>query len=323
MLIYDFICTGLYSLSNFIHKEESQMKKQKVKIRITSDYVPSPDAPTEVCISNHIKELRVVEKCSHSLNRFRRLKGNQYLDTETGEVREYQNHSTQKHFKRKLNKMFETLRQLINANFTSGINELHVILTYAEKMEDIDKVSKDFKRFWEKLHYHYPDLEFIRILEPQHTGTWHIHVLLKTNCYQKLEIPKQVVETLWGHGFVRVVKIRDNDNIGAYFSAHQKDVNAFDAESEEQTDRKCIIKGARLQFYPPNKRIYSYSKGIEKPKKIRTTFSEALQLVDVEHLVFSSSMEITVTDTETGSETIVNQIGRFQFNSKRTRKDEV
>ena len=192
-----------------------------------------------------------------------------------------------------------------------------------EKMEDIDKVSKDFKRFWEKLHYHYPDLEFIRILEPQHTGTWHIHVLLKTNCYQKLEIPKQVVETLWGHGFVRVVKIRDNDNIGAYFSAHQKDVNAFDAESEEQTDRKCIIKGARLQFYPPNKRIYSCSKGIEKPKKIRTTFSEALQLVDVEHLVFSSSMEITVTDTETGSETIVNQIGRFQFNSKRTRKDEV
>ena len=66
-------------------------------------------------------------------------------------------------------------------------------------MTDFDKASKDFKRFWEKLHYHYPDLEFIRIIEPQHTGSWHIHALLKSNNYENLSISHEQIEKLWGH----------------------------------------------------------------------------------------------------------------------------
>ena len=298
------------------------MDKKKIKTRSTQDYVPLPDAPTEVCITNHIMELRVMEKQSHVLRRFHRLKGNLYLDTETGEVKEYQQKTKYSNNVRQLNRMFEELRQLVNANFTGEINELHVTLTYAENMVDFDQASKDFKRFWTKMHYRYQDLEYIRILEPQHTGSWHIHVLLKTNQYQYLMISKQVLECLWGNGYVWVNKIRNNDNIGAYFTAHHKDINAFEKGGEERTCKKCIVKGARLQFYPPNKRIYSYSKGIMKPTKIKTTFSEAMQFVDMKDLVFSSSTEIVAVDTETWRESVVNQIARYQFNTKRNRKDE-
>ena len=138
-----------------------------------------------------------MDKSYNNLHYIKRINQNEYYDTRTGEVKEYQ-HKKQTHSRRNMNRSFERLRQLINANFTADINERHITLTYAEKMTDFDKASKDFKRFWEKLHYHYTNLEFIRIIEPQHTGSWHIHVLLKTKKYGNLSISFEEIETLWG-----------------------------------------------------------------------------------------------------------------------------
>lgn len=298
------------------------MKRFQVTAKNIKNYKPPDNTVTDVSISKHIVEMRVMQRRCCNLRTFKRLNKEEYVDLRTGEVKQYRHQQNKKNPIRNLNHAFDRLRQLINANFTGEINELHVTLTYAEKMKDFDTVSNDFKKFWIKLRYHYPDLEFIRIIEPQYTGTWHIHVLLKSQQYMYLTIDKQELESLWNHGFVWVGKITDNDNIGAYFTALHKNINTFEDDSKERSGRRCIVKNARLQFYPPNKRFYSYSKGISKPKIFRTTYGNAMKLVKMENLTYSSAKEICVTDLETNREMTVNQIGRFQFNAKRNRKDD-
>ena len=138
-------------------------KNFKVTAKAINNFTPDDNAITDVCISGNVIELRVTERRYNNLQHIQRVNRDEYVDTRTGEVKQYRHE--EKNRKRNLNRSFEKLRQLINTNFTGTINELHVTLTYAEKMTDFDKASKDFKRFWEKLRYHYFDLDFIRIIE--------------------------------------------------------------------------------------------------------------------------------------------------------------
>ncbi|MBQ6180126.1 MAG: hypothetical protein IJK31_00375 [Ruminococcus sp.] len=293
--------------------------KRKVTTRIVTNYTPSDDAVTEIVYSGNVTELKTIDKISTQINRYKHISKTEYFDTKTGEVLEYQNNANPNK-KRNLNKTFEKLRHLINNNFQSNINELHVVLTYSEKMEDFDKASNDFKKFWNKLNYMYPDLDYIRIIEPQHTGTWHIHVLIKSAKKGYLFIPKDELEKSWGNGYAWVDKIKDNDNIGAYFWAQLKNIDVFEKESEKPNDTKCIVKGARLHFYPKGKRFYSYSKGIKKPLHIRTTYDEAKKMVNFDDCVFKTAMEIILTVEETDEQIHANTILRVQLNSKRKKK---
>lgn len=298
-----------------------EKETRKVTTRIITNYSPSDDAITEIVHCGNVTEIKVLERNPlNNLGKCKRKSKDLYVNTETGEVLEYK-HNEKSGNKRNMNKAFEKLRYLINNNFKSDINELHVILTYAEKMDDFDKASKDFKRFWEKVNYKYPDLEYIRIIEPQHTGTWHIHVLIKTAKKGYFTLPKDELEQLWGHGYVWISKIKNNDNVGAYFSACLKDVDVFEKDSENPNDTKCIVKGARLRFYPHNKRFYSYSKGIKKPLTIRTTYGEAKKNYDLEDCVYKKAQEIVLKpDDESEKEKVVNRVLRLQLNSKRKKK---
>ena len=290
-------------------------KNFKVKAKAIDNFTPDDNAITHVCISGHVTELRAMDRSCNNLKHIKRINRNEYLDTRTGEVKEYQ-HKEQNRT-RNMNRSFEKLRQLINANFTGKINERHITLTYAEKMTDFDKASIDFKRFWEKLHYHYPDLEFIRIIEPQQTGSWHIHALVKSKKYGNLSIPLEQIEKLWEHGFVSKRTTIGCDNVGAYFTALLKNLDVFEDDTKESTDKHCIVKNARLQFYPPNKRFYGYSKGIIQPIRFKTTYKEALKYVDEKNLTYSSASEIILTYDNPEENVTVNRIARYQFNKKR------
>lgn len=287
----------------------------KINSKAINNFTPDDNAVTYVCKSGYVTEFRVMERTPNNLRHIKRINRNEYCDTRTGEVKEYQ-HKEQNR-PRNMNRSFERLRQLINANFTGGINERHITLTYAEKMTDFDEASMDFKRFWEKLHYHYPDLEFIRIIEPQHTGSWHIHALLKTKKYGNLSIPHEQIEMLWGHGFVRKTTTLGCDNVGAYFTALLKNVDVFEDDTKGIMDKQYIVKNARLQFYPPNKRFYGYSKGIVQPIRFKTTYKEALKYVNEMNLTYSSATEIILTYDDTEENVTVNRIARYQFNKKR------
>ena len=78
-----------------------------------------------------------------------------------------------------MNRSFEKLRRLINENFVCNPNEAHLTLTYRGLMKDRDQVSEDFKKFWKRLKYQYPALEYIAVYELTGRYSWHVHVLVK------------------------------------------------------------------------------------------------------------------------------------------------
>lgn len=295
-------------------------KNFKVTTKEIYDYTPHENAWTEVCLSGNVMELKVLErKPCNNLQHTKRISKHEYYDKRTGEVKQYRHGEPNQNHSRNMNRSFERLRRLINTNFTGAINELHITLTYAEMMNDFDRASKDFKRFWEKLFYHFRDLclNYIRIFEPHQSGSWHIHLLLKSAKYCYLQIEQKEIETLWQHGMIKIKKTTGYDNVGAYFSVHLKH-NAHDAEPTD----KQHTKSERLLFYPPNKRFYGYSKGIDKPIIFCTTYQEALKLADEKYLTFSSSIEIDLEYENDDEKVTINRIHRRQYNSKRTRKGE-
>ncbi len=80
---------------------------------------------------------------------------------------------------------------------------------------------------------------------------------------------------------------------------------------------KAIIKGARLQFYPPNFNLYRCSRGIKKPEKYYTTEKEAEKKVSGATLTFERTVEISDTETDFN-----NRFNYRQFNTRRKQKQE-
>ena len=290
----------------------------KVSKKKVNNYVPPDDAFAEITYCGNITKLKVVEhKRKRNLIRYKHFNKDYYIDLLTGELIEYKN-KNQSDRKRNMNKAFEKLSCLINKNFKSDINELHVIFKYTGIMNDFDKASLDFKRFWEKLKYHYPNLEYIRIIEPHHNGSWHIHTLLKTTEYCFLRIDRNELKEMWGHGDVWVNKIKNNDNIGAYFIAYTNSIDENDKDSASSS--KCKIKGERIHFYPHNKKFYSYSKGIKKPVTICLPFSEAIQKLNKDYLVYENAYNIILSQEDTNESNVINTVYRAEYNSKRKKK---
>lgn len=186
-----------------------------------------------------------------------------------------------------LHRTFQRLRRMVNANFLGGDNQLWVTLTYAENVRDTEKVYKDFKVFLKKVRRRYENLEYINVLEPQKRGAWHMHVMLKTDKGSKLYISNEEMSKLWGHGFVRVQRLNESDNIGAYLTAYLTDME-YDGDDDtegrkvELKNGKAIEKGARLDMYPANMQIYRASRGIRRPKSIRTTKRALLEAMGLE-----------------------------------------
>lgn len=249
-----------------------------------------------VCITNHIVEIVVVQKRSQYLHDFKRISKYEYVDTRTGEVKTYFDHEHPNK-----NRSFTTLRRYINMNFTDKDNELFITLTYANQETDRSKISRDFKNFWKKFKYHHRSCEYIAVYEPHKTGAWHIHILVKDLKKKYFYVEKSDVQKLWKHGFVKVVKLKGNDNIGAYLSA---------ISSGEKSDSETN-KGSRVSFYPKYAKCFSHSKNIKKPIYKRMTYEQALELV--EHS--KQSYKNTIGIFENGEE--VNTIYYQQFNAKR------
>ena len=119
-------------------------------------------------------------------------------------------------------------------------------------------------------------IDYIYVPEPHEKGDWHIHLLLKAD--KNLYISNDDLREIWSYGFVKVNRLQDVDNIGAYVSAYL--INIKDGEQTK--------KGARLYLYPPNHKLYRASKGIKKPECVYMKYSEAVKDLSEKDLTFKS-----------------------------------
>lgn len=285
---------------NDFDEKRTYVSREEVEGRIALD-----DSPTTVCVTNHIIEIVTCEKHQGKTCSIRRLDKHYYVNLRTGEIKEFRKVEDRDRTVN-MNPKFTALRQLINKNFHGLFSEIHLILTYDKEMKEREKASVDFKAFWKRIKRFYSGLDYIVIYEPTEKGVWHIHVLVKDSGNRKLFIPKEHLKELWGQGFVRVLRISNNDNIGAYFVA----LLSEDRETKSK-------KANRLRYYKKGYRVFSKSKGIESPTYLKMPYKEAMQLVKGLEPCFEE--QYGIYDKETNEE--INVIYRKEYNTRRQKND--
>lgn len=127
--------------------------------------------------------------------------------------------------KESLNRARTQIRRLVNSN--TQLNKF-LTLTFAKNVSDLKKANYIFNQFIKRISYQYPNFEYLAVPEFQKRGAVHYHLLCKLPYIKVSELEK-----IWGQGFIKINRINDIENVGAYICKYlNKDM--FD----ERTFRK-------------------------------------------------------------------------------------
>ncbi|MCC4352497.1 replicative protein [Limosilactobacillus reuteri] len=193
------------------------------------------------------------------------ISDHRYVDLTTGEIKQMNTNANSRVGNlSSVKRTMHSLRRLIANNFDGGNDQLWITLTYgvdinAHNLNDTKVVYQDFKNFISKLRKVKGRLEYIAVIEPQLSGRWHLHLLLKTLDGEELYIPNNIVQKLWCKGFTKTKRLFNSDNVASYVMAYLSDLKV------NSGNQKVNAKGARLYMYPKGIRIYRRSKGIKDP----------------------------------------------------------
>ena len=200
------------------------------------------------------------------------IEGKRYVNLETGEIHAMDTSSSTRLDNLKSTKQtMKKLRRLVAHNFTGGINQLWITLTYRDHVTETAIVYMDFKAFIRRIRNQFGNVDYITVIEPQASGRWHLHVLLKND--SELTIPNNDLAKMWGKGFTKTKRLKRADKVGNYLIAYLSNLQIGD----EGSQNKSIVKGARLYMYPKGIRIYRTSRGIKKPLEMTTTKGELME----------------------------------------------
>ena len=300
------------------------MVKQSMKTEIEEKFSQLPEnSYTKVIIAGDNTELKTLEKKPNTLGlqRIRRLSGNRYCDYETGEIKEYKNNSkraTNPHFRETLQK----IKRYINANFCN--DGQFATIGYDSAMKDIKIAKKDFGVFLKALRKTKKAIEYLWVIEPKETGSWHFHILFKGDMITAGEL-----QALWVHGNTNIKAIYDVHSLASYLAPNSKikeDIDNVAAEDENENElenpaeeteyknngisilSKSKQKTERFCYYPAGERIYGKSKGIKKWQEIETTRGEAIVYTEGKKKIGEFSLAVVEPETEKK----VNQIN-FEY----------
>ena len=191
-----------------------------------------------------------------------------------------------------LRRSMKKLMGIIRANFGIDVErEAHITLTYRGSMTDTDRLRLDLQVFIRGLREGYSDYKFdyVAVMEPHGHGGWHIHLLLKSDkplwhtngvvglCFDRVR--KIWRKAIGGDGANRHSKLpEDVKDFGAYFAAYfvtaiPEDVELSGNREEIKEASKAAVKGSRLKYYPANFKFYRTSRGIIRPKAIKTSYN--------------------------------------------------
>lgn len=161
-------------------------------------------------------------------------------------------------YKKTQKKRRESVRNLCTSNFDN--HSKFVTLTFRDGLSfdirDVKSCNAEFKKFILRLKYRYPDLKYLAVIEFQDKndrGAVHYHLLCNLPYIKKSDLA-----SIWGLGFVKINRIENVDNVGAYVSKYM-------AKDLDDT---------RLQGL----NAYQYSKNLEKPVEVTTWRDSDLEI---------------------------------------------
>lgn len=169
------------------------------------------------------------------------------------------------------------LRRIVNSNVNAYGKEFtskFVTLTFAENIKDLKAANYEFKKFMQRLNYYMfkskkSNIRYSVVPEFQKRGAVHYHVIFYNLPYLKAN----KLADIWGNGFIKINRIDNVDNVGAYICKYM---------TKDNTDKR--LEGNKCYFN---------SRGLFKPLEI-TEKKEVDELVDSlpqNALTYSSSFE--------------------------------
>jgi len=126
------------------------------------------------------------------------------------------------------------LRRLINSN--PQLNKF-LTLTFADNITDIKIGNQIFNLFIKRITYRYSKFEYAAVIEFQKRGAIHYHLLCSLPY-----IDNKILEKLWRQGYIKIRRIENIDNLGAYLSKY------FGKEIDERTfGKKKFFRSQNLK----------------------------------------------------------------------------
>ena len=145
-------------------------------------------------------------------------------------------------------------------------------LTFAENITDVEEANYEFTKFIQRLNNHITGykksyLKYVNAIEFQKRGAVHYHCIL----FNMPFIKKEVIEGIWGHGYIFINKIDNANGVGKYISKYV--TKSFD-------DKRLY-----------GKKCYFISRGLKQPLIIRNIrdINFFLQMLPLDNVSYKTS----------------------------------
>lgn len=208
-----------------------------------------------------------------------RIDGNKMKNIITGEERKIK-----KKAKRKSSSVYGSLRvayRTIKNTFKGKEYEYIFVFEFIVEVTDINELNKELKSIIEKLKRRFKEIIFIRVLLYEEEYQPIIHCWIKKIDGTKIETSPAELETLWGNGVAKIIKVTRNnvERLASYYS------------------NEYINK----ELYPTGIKVWSPSTNIEKITPIEDIDHEQTEdIIKDCNLTYSKS--ISFEDSTTGEE---------------------
>jgi len=237
-------------------------------------------------------EIQTLARCSQTLASYQKLSGGMHLNKNTGEVVASRQSQCRSENPESLRKSLRHVQRLIKGNFSGGPSELFITLTFGPPLFDYSKAIVEGKNFMGRLRYYYPNIQYIKIIEPHKDGCWHYHILAKHNDGTPLTASNDEIKTLWGNGFVKVSRPKPAVLNGSYFAKPAK--------------QDLFV------YYPAHSRIFNCSRGIQRVEPLKMPYHATKEYVTDHKLSYSKTIHVMLEDEE-GRQRTANTITYEQW----------
>ena len=180
--------------------------------------------------SGHVIEIYQYEKPVYSdyeLNKIRQHEGRRQEASEDNK---------QKNREKCSNRAARTVRRLVNSNI--AINSKFLTLTFADHVTDLKKANYEFKKFKQRFEYYLGvRIKYLCVPEFTKKGRIHYHVVLFNLPFVK----NKTLQSIWSNGFIKINKIDNCDNVGAYVSKYMT------KDNEQMIEEKSYFTSRNLE----------------------------------------------------------------------------
>lgn len=285
-------------IKKFLEKQNNNIQS-KVFLEFGENYPIPKESIVKVVTIGNKKVVKHSKKNASNLRIYHRKSKNEFIDTRTGEIKQYKKNKLKgaKQIKQNL----KNLEQYIQAYFHDDDNLLFLTLTCRHETTKLEKIQDYTSKFFARLRRQYPQYKFMYVykFEQQENLNWHVHIILKTEKNQKIFIPKQKLEEMWRQGWT-YIEVVENGNVREEILSDEEIEanNQNQSKSQMVTIKDYLIKTNQLTNVPSGARIYGKSRNLKAPKVEKKKYKEVIEELDNNNYIFEIEKTILVENAE-------------------------